>query len=233
MTEKEYNREYHKKNKEKIKERKKLWYEANKDKVSKYNNAYSKDKSKQNIIEKAKEKYYIKNKDIINNKSIKYYEKNKNGDRLKTYQKEYRIKNRDKIKINLKKYRQANKEKINLYVKNKRKENVLFKLSCNLRSLIYNAFNNKGYCKDSKTEQILGCTYDEFKQHIESQFESWMSWNNYGLYNGTEGYGWDIDHIIPLKTAQTEEELIKLNHYSNLQPLCGYYNRITKRNLVK
>lgn len=39
------------------------------------------------------------------------------------------------------------------------------------------------------TEQILGCLYDEFKQHLEKQFEPWMTWNNRGLYNGTLEYG--------------------------------------------
>ena len=43
---------------------------------------------------------------------------------------------------------------------------------------------------------------------------------------------WDIDHIIPLSTAKTEEEVLKLNHYSNLQPLCSYYNRFIKKDNI-
>jgi hypothetical protein len=57
-----------------------------------------------------------------------------------------------------------------------------------------------------------------------------MNWDNRGLYNGTPEYGWDIDHMIPSCSAKTEEELIQLNHYSNLQPLCSYINRDIKRN---
>ena len=49
-------------------------------------------------------------------------------------------------------------------------------------------------------------------------------WENYGLYNGELNYGWDIDHIIPISTAKTEEEIIKLNHYTNLQPLWRFDN---------
>lgn len=56
-----------------------------------------------------------------------------------------------------------------------------------------------------------------------------MTWDNYGLYNGEPNYGWDIDHIIPTTTAFSEEELLKLNHYTNLQPLCSYINRVIKR----
>jgi hypothetical protein len=59
-----------------------------------------------------------------------------------------------------------------------------------------------------------------------------MTWDNKGLYNKKLNYGWDIDHIIPLSLAKTEEEIIKLNHYTNLQPLCGYTNRYIKVNKI-
>ena len=59
-----------------------------------------------------------------------------------------------------------------------------------------------------------------------------MNWDNYGLYNGELNYGWDIDHIIPTSLAEDEETLIRLWYYSNLQPLCSYYNRHIKRNKV-
>ena len=59
-----------------------------------------------------------------------------------------------------------------------------------------------------------------------------MSWDNYGLYNGTLNYGWDIDHIIPVSSCNSEEDLIRLNHYTNLQPLCSKVNRDIKRNVV-
>ena len=56
-----------------------------------------------------------------------------------------------------------------------------------------------------------------------------MSWVNKGLYNGQPNFGWDIDHIVPISKADSEIELIKLNHYTNLQPLCSYINRDIKR----
>ena len=87
-----------------------------------------------------------------------------------------------------------------------------------------------GYDKKSKTYEILGITFEEFKLHIESQWEEWMNWNNYGLYNREEKYGWDFDHIIPLSSVNTEEDIIRLNHYTNFQPLCSYVNRYVKRN---
>lgn len=57
-----------------------------------------------------------------------------------------------------------------------------------------------------------------------------MNWDNYGKYKKNEfNYGWDIDHKIPLSTANTIEEIIKLNHYTNLKPLCSKINRDIKK----
>ena len=67
---------------------------------------------------------------------------------------------------------------------------------------------------------------------INYKFESWMSWENRGLYNGELNYGWDIDHIVPLSSAKKEDDIIKLNHYSNLQPLCSKVNRDIKRDIL-
>ena len=53
-----------------------------------------------------------------------------------------------------------------------------------------------------------------------------MTWENHGKYNGDFNYGWDIDHIIPISSANSEEEIIKLNHYTNLQPLWATDNLI-------
>lgn len=84
--------------------------------------------------------------------------------------------------------------------------------------------------KKNKTEEILGCKLWEFQIYLESKFETWMNWSNYGKYNGTYNYGWDIDHIIPVSIATNEDKIMKLNHYTNLQPLCSKINREIKRN---
>jgi hypothetical protein len=91
------------------------------------------------------------------------------------------------------------------------------------------SIKRNGYSKKTKTYEILGCSYEDFKTHIELQFQTWMNWNNYGLCNNEFNYGWDIDHIVPLASAKTEEELLKLNHYTNLQPLCSHTNRNIKK----
>ncbi len=75
----------------------------------------------------------------------------------------------------------------------------------------------------------MGCSFEELKQHLESKFEPWMNWDNRGLYNGELNYGWDIDHVIPLSSVSEESDIIKLNHYTNLQPLCSKINRDIKK----
>jgi hypothetical protein len=97
------------------------------------------------------------------------------------------------------------------YSKSRRKSDPMFAMACRLRVRISLAVHKKGYLKTSKTSEILGCSWDDFKNHLEARFVDGMSWDNRHL--------WHIDHIIPLASATSEEELIKLNHYTNLQPL--------------
>jgi hypothetical protein len=152
--------------------------------------------------------------------------------RLKKYH--TKEENKEAKKVARKKYVDNNKEKKieanNIYKRNRKKTDSLFKITQNIKTLISNSFKKYKFKKTSKTANILGCTFDEFKTHLESKFELWMNWDNHGLYNGTEMFGWDIDHIIPLSYAVTEDDIIKLNHYSNLQPLCSKINRDVKRN---
>lgn len=211
---KEYNRIYRENNREKILKAKKDYRLNNPDK-----------------IKESRKKHYNKNKLHIKLKNKEYVEKNKLeiNEKKRIYAVKYRIENADKIKLTRKKWKLKNPEYDKNYNKCKRLNDPIYKFKCNLRTMIYNRLKSKGYKKEYNSEQILGCTYKDFKEYIESKFNPWMNWENYGLYNGSKNYGWDIDHIIPLKTAKTEKDVIKLNHYSNLQPLCGYTNRITKR----
>ena len=106
----------------------------------------------------------------------------------------------------------------------------MFKLSSSIRCLIINSIKRKGFKKNSKTLHILGCSFEDFKLYIESKFEYWMTWENRGLYNGELNHGWDIDHILPISSANNEDDIYKLNHYTNLQPLCSKVNRDIKKN---
>jgi hypothetical protein len=137
---------------------------------------------------------------------------------------------------NCKKMEQTYRKRKKVMIENKElKDNIkkekdkINKLKNNIRNLIKNTFYYNGFTKKTKTYKILGCTYNEFIQHMEDKFEPWMNWENYGKYNGEFDYGWDIDHIIPVSKAKTEEEIFELNHYTNLQPMCSKVNRHIKR----
>jgi hypothetical protein len=94
----------------------------------------------------------------------------------------------------------------------------LYRLVCLMRTRTYEAFKSKRWNKDSKFAQYVGCSIDELKTHIESLWQLGMSWDNHGLYDDNN-LTWQIDHIKPLSLADSEDELIKLLHYTNLQPL--------------
>ncbi len=205
-------KEYRNRNRDSILEKQREYHNRNRD----------------SILEKQRE-YYDNNKDIIRDKQIEYY--NKNKEEILFRKKKYNDLNKDIIRENKKKYYQGNKdiikEKQREYKKIKRQDS-LFRFKSNIKNIIGASIRNRGYLKKSKSEVILGCDLFSFIIYIESKFESWMSWENYGLYNGDLNYGWDIDHIIPISSAKTEEDVIKLNHYTNLQPLCSYINRVRK-----
>ena len=65
--------------------------------------------------------------------------------------------------------------------------------------------------KEKTTEDILGCSIEFFMDYISKKFQPGMTWNNYGK--------WHLDHIKPLASASTKEEVYQLCHYTNYQPL--------------
>jgi len=173
----------------------------------------------------------MRNKENDKIKNAEYHQKHK--DEIKERKRLWYLANKEKAKYKNKIWRTDNKDYINTYQakysSEQYKSNSSYKLKTRIRKAIRNSFKINGYTKPSKTQIILGCSFDEFKIYLESKFEPWMNWDNHGLFNSQPNYGWDIDHIIPLASATCEEDIIKLNHYTNLQPLCSYNNRMIKR----
>lgn len=132
--------------------------------------------------------------------------------------KQYYQANKEHIKETSRKWLQANKEHHNEYRRKRKKTDALYKMKGNLRTRTSLVFRNKGYSKNTKTQEMLGVDWEVTKQYIERQFKKGMSWNNYGE--------WHIDHIIPLASANTPERLKKLCHYTNLQPMWAVDNLI-------
>lgn len=191
----------------------KINHELNKEKIKEYNRKYRKN-NKEYFIKKRKE-YREKHKEELSLYNKIYYQENK-----KLYKKlhnSYVQKNKEKIKEYNKKWKKENPEKVKEMIRKdyiKRRNDPVLKLKDQTRNMINDCFKRKNYRKqNSKLESIVCCSIDELINHLLQTFK-----NNYG-------YEWDgrenvhIDHIIPLKNAKTRDEVIKLNHYTNLQLL--------------
>lgn len=150
-----------------------------------------------------------KNKKKIKKQQKVYREKNR--DRLNENRKLWGKNNPDKVAINAKKYREKYRDKINKQRKKKRKTNINFKLRTIISNRIRMALVRGS--KNSKSYDLLGCSWEYLKLFLERQFLEDMTWDNYGQ--------WHIDHIKPCCSFDlTDIEQQKLCfHYTNLQPL--------------
>jgi hypothetical protein len=71
---------------------------------------------------------------------------------------------------------------------------------------------------------LLGDEWEVVYEYFSNLFLEGMSWENHGE--------WHIDHIIPISTAKSEEEIIRLSHYTNLQPLWAEDNLLKSNKLL-
>lgn len=126
--------------------------------------------------------------------------------RLNDRKREYVARNRAKVT-----------SRQNEWAKAKLVADSMFALKKRIRSLIGNAFASVGSSKNQETQVILGCTFDAFKVHIERQFLPGMVW-------GRMGREIHIDHIVPLATAVSEQDVMALNHFTNLRPMWATEN---------
>ena len=171
-------------------------------------------------------KYRVKNKEKVNKWNQETYYRNHDSHKLT--KKKYREKTKDQQKIRAKNWRDNNKEKIKKYeidnrlylnkmalirLKKRKLNNKLFSLICSVRARFNGFLKKNSISKKNKTFNIVGCTPEFLREYIEQKFIEGMSWDNYGRN------GWHIDHIIPLSSAKNEDEIYKLCHYTNLQPL--------------
>lgn len=164
--------------------------------------------------------YYAKNKDKIQAYQKAYY--HDNADRVKQRERNWKAENKDRVDAYNKKYRAEHSNEHAEYIKRRRLKDPTYKMICAVRNMLNNAFHKRmRVAKTKQAEEILGCSIEFFIEHLQSQFQDGMTLENHGE--------WHIDHIIPLSSAKTEEEVIKLNHYTNLQPLWAKEN-ILKRN---
>lgn len=179
-------------------------------------------KDKEYCSKKCYRKIYLKQYRINNKNKIKqlckdYYQNNKN--KVKEYKKQYYEENKEAIAKYKKQYDEENKHKINRkdyhreYYMNKYNNDPEFKIKVNLRNRLNMAIKKE--LKTGSAIKDLGCSVEELKIQLESQFQEGMTWDNYGVK------GWHIDHIKPLASfdLSNPEELKKACNHKNLQPL--------------
>lgn len=172
-----------------------------------------------------------KSQDLERNKNIKRKQQKRqwqidNKEKIAIQNKKWRIENSDHLKQYMKSYKEQNKDEIykrtkeracirNEKTKLRRKIDVNFRLNDNMSSRIrYSLKHNKN---NLHWENLVGYTLQELKQHLESQFEPGMNWNNYGLH------GWHIDHIRPISTfnfqSYEDKQFKQCWSLANLRPL--------------
>jgi hypothetical protein len=182
-----------------------------------------------NECDKKQSKGYKKNNpnymrewhEVNPNYNMNYYQNNLNY--FKEKNKEYREKTPEfwieYWKEYNKKYKENNPNYCKEYKKIRRKNDPIYKLTEGIRSNMSNSFKracNGKYSKTTKTIEMLGCDFEYFIQYIQSQFTEGMTLDNYGE--------WELDHKIPISSAKTEEDVIRLNNYTNFQPLWWWEN---------
>jgi len=166
--------------------------------------------------------YYDKNKERIQLSIKKYYKKNTR--RVLKMVRNWNENNKERVvKCNAERF-QKNKERlvkriIALQIK-RYHENPRDRLLHLLRSRMGRILKAIKVKKTIRTLDLLGCTLDDLKVHLEKQFREGMIWEN-------QGKVWEVDHVKPCARFDLtkEEEQKVCFHYSNLQPLFKYENR--------
>lgn len=146
-----------------------------------------------------KKDWYRKNKEKVIKRVSEHYQKNR----------------QEKIAYQCD-YQKRNLKKIQNHRKRRMKSDPVYAIKERVRCLIKESVRKSSARKYTKTAEILGCSVVELREHIERQFLRGMSWENMGE--------WHIDHIVPISSASSEEEVIALNHHTNLRPLWAREN---------
>lgn len=191
-------KQYAKDNAHKYKQHKKQYQQNNAERICKY-----------------QKQYYEDNFSTISEYKQQYHKKN--ADKKRQYDKQYNQENADRIKASKSKWYRDNADAIieqhKQYNKSRRANDASFKIQTILRSRLWHIIEQRDCYKNVSAILDLGCTIDELKLHIESQFEPGMTWDNWGKGEGC----WHIDHIIPF-------HLLDMTQYSHQRLVCHYKN---------
>ena len=153
-------------------------------------------------------------KECRKNQAIAWQERN--PDRAKEIQRDAkrRIRQTEEGRANLyrinKDYVKRHPQRVAAYVKNRMESDPVYAMAVRARRAVTKAMERGGYTKRSCTMEILGCDWPTFKAHIERQFTKGMGWDRMGEIH--------LDHIIPISSAKTEEDVLALSRFTNIRP---------------
>jgi hypothetical protein len=166
-------------------------------------------------ISKQRKVYYTENRDVVLSKSKSYYANNK--DSVNEYKKTWREANKDTLVIKRREYYLENRSSILSkqcdYAFNRFKTDPVYRMITNIRSRIRSAIKQQSGSKAYKSIELLGCSSQKARMHLELQFTEGMTWDNYGK--------WHVDHIRPCSNFDLTdpEQQKECFNYTNLQPL--------------
>ncbi len=205
------------------------WLVENQEHQREYSRGY-----KKKVNEQKKEVRLKLKNELLQQKSIereRIQREKEEIKRLKAEQHQYEKEQREiqrKLKVeeyrNSEEYKQKKRDRENRKFNNRIQRDPLFKFRKSLGNSIRNSFRRGGFTKSSKSYDILGEEWEVIKVYFESRFTIGMSWDNHGE--------WHIDHILPISLATCEEDVIMLNHYTNLQPLWAEDNLLKSDNIL-
>lgn len=196
-----YMREWNKRNRDKKREQDRKYRESNREKIKVMHKEW-RDKNREHLNEQARERY--------KGNPEAYNERNKR----------YKNSHKEQVQESNKRYREENKQKRTDYERTKRQTDPIYRFRTSFRCLISGYLRKHNYKGGKSVWEVVGCDFETFLEHIKSQFEDGMSLENYGH----KGECWNIDHIIPISTAKTDDDLERLNHFTNLRPLWASEN---------
>jgi hypothetical protein len=213
--------------------------------VSEYKKEYS--KKNEEKLKKDKQEYYIKNRDRLIENNKKHYQENK--EHKKKYDKNRLASDPEKYRKEKRDYYYNNKgsciERVRKNSNIRYKNDPLFKIKNRVSAEVRKALIKLGHSKNKHSIlKYLPYSIRELKEHLEQQFESWMTWSNWGKYNvktwndsDISTWTWNIDHIIPqadlLYTSMEDNNFQKCWALNNLRPYSSKQNVIDGVNRVR
>lgn len=187
-------------------EQDKRYRETHKEQIKAAHKAW-RDNNRQHLNEKARENYH------------------KDPQAHKERQDRYRASHAEQVKASRQRYKAENRQKCTDYERNRQQTDPVYRFRRGIYRLINGYMKKKGYTGNKTTWEIIGCDFETFLTHIQSQFKEGMSIENYGNGEGK----WSVDHIEPIRNATSNEDIERLNHYTNLRPLWSKENSIVTR----